>query len=141
MNRIQSAARVSIPVAPRILFPLYGRGELPADVRCLVEKHLIFLVYAQKAQRCIFLLDTTEAVEDEEDRRHSTVRLVADIIETRCSVEDTPSAAQLVVVRGGKRHHYPQEASFGCRRKHRQQQTNPTGHSSTWVKVDLWSVK
>jgi len=85
LHRIQSAARVSTPVAPRILFPLYGRGNLPVDLQRLLETHLIYQVYAQKAQRCIMLLDTTEAVVGEEDRRHSAVRLVAEIAETHCS--------------------------------------------------------
>ena len=85
VDRIQSSARVSCPVVPRILFPLYGRGNLPIAAQRLVEKHLIYLVYAQKAQRCLLLLDTTEAVVGEEDRRHSAVRLVAEIAETHCS--------------------------------------------------------
>jgi len=83
LSRIQSAARVFSPVAPRILFPLYGRGDLPVAVQRLIEKHLIYQVYAQKAKRCLLLLDTTEAVEGE-DRKHSAVRLVAEISEPHC---------------------------------------------------------
>jgi len=85
LSRIQSAVRISSPIAPRVLFPLYGRGDLPVAVQRLVEKHLIYQVYAQKAERCLLLLDTTEAVVGEEDRHHSVVRLVTEITETHCS--------------------------------------------------------
>ena len=90
IGRAKRAVGLSSFVAPRTLFPRFGReseegaSRLPSVVRNRLEEHLLCVVYSQKAIRCLEMLNAFEALA-EEDRRHYADRLTGEIRQAHCS--------------------------------------------------------
>jgi Protein of unknown function (DUF3638)/Protein of unknown function (DUF3645) len=94
VNRCRRASGLLSFESPRTLFARYCRTQshLAAEIREQVGRHLIYLVYLQKATRCLEMVDTWESTL-EDQRRHFGQRLIREIGEPHCvdwSPEDHP---------------------------------------------------
>jgi hypothetical protein len=88
VGRARYAAGLSCHIAQRTLFPLFWQlnsSDHPQLVK-LLENHLVFLVYLQKAMRCIEMLDTLDAMKKGKDWNNYAIRLVGEIKEVHCSI-------------------------------------------------------
>jgi hypothetical protein len=85
VNRCSQAAGLVSMAAPRTLFPRYGRTQsgLSIEARSLLGEHLVYLVYLQKATRCLEMVDTWESTA-EDQRQHFGQRLTREISEPHC---------------------------------------------------------
>ena len=88
VNRSRKAAGLSSLISPRALFPRFAKALYAPDggqrVLQLLSNHLTYIVYHQKAIRCLEMLDTLDQMEDGEDRNHYAVRLIREIQEVHC---------------------------------------------------------
>ena len=90
VGRARYAAGLSCHIAQRTLFPLFSRLE-PSDhqkllIAKLLENHLIFVVYLQKAIRCLEMLDALDAMKKGKDWENCAIRLIGEIEEVHCSI-------------------------------------------------------
>ena len=85
VSRCSQAAGLVSMAAPRTLFPRYGRTQsgLSIEARSLLGEHLVYLVYLQKATRCLEMVDTWESTA-EDQRQHFGQRLTREISEPHC---------------------------------------------------------
>ena len=89
VNRSRKAAGLSSLIAPRTLFPYFAKlDSLPNGNQRVVEllgNHLSYIVYLQKAIRCLDMLNTLEKMEEGKDKNHYAIRLIREIHEVHCS--------------------------------------------------------
>ena len=89
VNRSRKAAGLSSLITPRALFPRFAKAISTPDggqlVLQLLSNHLTYIVYLQKAIRCLEMLNTLDQMEDGKDRNHYAVRLIREIREAHCN--------------------------------------------------------